>query len=294
VDAATRDRTDEAAAAVAELTRVPRHDALVVLGSGWSPAAEALGEPVAAFPMVAVPGFLAPVAEGHRGEIRSYDVRGVRVLAYLGRTHLYEGHGLGPVVHGVRTAAACGARLAVLTNANGSLRADWELGRPVLVSDHLNLTGTSPLTGPRFVDLTDAWSSRLRALARELDPSLAEGVYAWLRGPHYETWAEAAWLRTVGADMLGMSTVPEAIAARACGLEVVGLSTVTAVEGAPSGIDPSEVVAVAERTAARCGPLLRELLARGVRRAGSGARRLADERVVEQVGEGELGGTEQG
>jgi purine-nucleoside phosphorylase len=184
--------------------------------------------------------------------------------------------------------------VAVLTNANGSLRDDWEVGRPVLVADHLNLTGTSPLEGARFVDLTDAWSPRLRALARELDPTLAEGVYAWLRGPHYETRAEAAWLRGVGADMLGMSTVPEAIAARERRMEVVGLSTVTAIEGTASGIDPAEVVAVAERTASRCGPLLRELLVRGVRRAGSGARDLADEGVVEQVGEGELGGTGEG
>ena len=179
MDAKTgRADADQAAARVVELTGVPRHDAVVVLGSGWSPAAEAFGVPVAAFPMVDVPGFLAPVAEGHHGEIRSYDVQGVRVLAYLGRTHLYEGHGLGPVAHGVRTAAACGARLAVLTNANGSLRGDWEVGQPVLVADHLNLTGTSPLEGPRFVDLTDTWSPRLRALAREIDPSLAEGVYA--------------------------------------------------------------------------------------------------------------------
>ena len=267
MDAKTgRADADQAAARVVELTGVPRHDAVVVLGSGWSPAAEAFGVPVAAFPMVDVPGFLAPVAEGHHGEIRSYDVQGVRVLAYLGRTHLYEGHGLGPVAHGVRTAAACGARLAVLTNANGSLRGDWEVGQPVLVADHLNLTGTSPLEGPRFVDLTDTWSPRLRALAREIDPSLAEGVYAWLRGPHYETWAEAAWLRTVGADMLGMSTVPEAIAAREWKMEVVGISTVTAIEGTASGIDPAEVVAVAERTASRCGPLLVELVTKGALR----------------------------
>ena len=181
--------------------------------------------------MTDVPGFLAPTAEGHVGEIRSYDVGGVADLACLGRTHLYEGHGLVPVVHGVRTAYRAGVRTVVLTNANGSLRDDWELGRPVLVADHLNVTGTSPLEGARFVDLTDAWSPRLRAVARAFDPSLAEGVYAWLRGPHYETWAEAAWLRRVGADMLGMSTVPEAIAAREWKMEVVGISTVTAVEG---------------------------------------------------------------
>jgi purine-nucleoside phosphorylase len=256
----------QAADRIVELTGRTTHDALVVLGSGWGPAAAAFGEPSAVFPMTDVPGFLAPVADGHAGEIRSYLVDGVATLVLLGRTHLYEGHGLRPVVHGIRTAHAAGVRLAVLTNANGSLRGDWELGRPVLVSDHLNVTGTSPLEGPRFVDLTDAWSPRLRALARELDPSLAEGVYAWLRGPHYETWAEAEWLRRVGADLLGMSTVPEAIAAREWRMELVGISTVTAIEGTPSGIDPGEVVAIAERTASRCGPLLAELVTKGAHR----------------------------
>lgn len=256
-----------AAARIADLTGTAAHDALVVLGSGWGPAADALGEPVAAFAMTDVPGFLAPAAEGHAGEIRSCRVGGLRVLVLLGRTHLYEGHGLDPVVHGVRTAAAAGVRLAVLTNANGSLRDDWELGRPVMVADHLTTTAISPLVGARFTDLTEAWSPRLRSLARELDPSLAEGVYAWLRGPHYETWAEAEWLRRVGADLLGMSTVPEAIAARELGIELLGLSTVTAVEGpagSATGIDPSEVVAVAERTATRIGPLLGDLLTRAL------------------------------
>ena len=213
--------------------------------------------------MTDLPGFVAPVAEGHRGTIASYDVGGVPTLVLFGRTHLYEGHGLDPVVHGIRTAAAAGCTTAVLTNANGSLRADWEVGRVVLVRDHLNLTGTSPLEGAQFVDLTDCWSPRLRGLARELDPSLAEAVYAWLPGPHYETFAEAEWVRRIGADVLGMSTVPEAIAARECGMEVVGLSTVTAIEGDDAGIDPSEVVAVAEKAAARMGPLLADLVRRG-------------------------------
>jgi len=253
-----------AADRIAELTGRARHQALVVLGSGWGPAADAFGEPVAAFPMTDVPGFLAPVAEGHHAEIRSYDVDGVATLVHLGRTHLYEGHGLGPVVHGVRAAAGAGARTVVLTNANGSLRDDWGLGQPVLVADHLNLTATSPLVGPRFVDLTDAWSPRLRKLARAVDPTLQEGVYAWLRGPHYETWAEAHWLRRFGADMLGMSTIPEAIAARECKMELVGISTVTAIETAPTGIDPGDVVRIAERTASRCGPLLVDLVRKGV------------------------------
>jgi purine-nucleoside phosphorylase len=256
----------QAADRIAELTGRSSHEATVVLGSGWGPAAAGLGEPDTSFPMTELPGFLAPVAEGHVGEIRSYDVNGVATLVFLGRTHLYEGHGPRPVVHAIRTAAAAGARLAVLTNANGSLREEWPLGQPVLVRDHINVTATSPLEGARFVDLTDAWSPRLRALARELDPSLQEGVYALLRGPHYETWAEAEWLRRVGADMLGMSTVPEAIAARELGVELVGISTVTAVEGTESGIDPGEVVRIAERTAERLGPLVAELITKGVRR----------------------------
>ncbi len=256
----------QAAAALAELTGRASHQALVVLGSGWAPAADAFGEPVARFPMAELPGFRAPVAEGHRGEVRSCDVRGVPTLVFLGRSHLYEGHGPAPVVHGVRSAAAAGVRLAVLTNANGSLRRDWAIGQPVLISDHLNLAGVSPLVGARFVDLTDCWSRRLRDLARRLDPSLAEGVYAMLRGPHYETAAEAEWLTRVGADMIGMSTVPEAIAGRDAGVELVGLSTVTAVEGVGLAIDPTEVVAVAERTAARVGPLLAELVVEGIAR----------------------------
>ncbi len=252
-----------AAERLAALTGVPRHRAVVVLGSGWGPAADAFGSPVATLPMSDLPGFVAPTAEGHRGTVASYDVGGVPTLVLFGRTHLYEGLGLGPVVHGVRVAAAAGCTTAVLTNANGSLRPDWELGRPVLVRDHLNLTATSPLVGPRFVDLTDCWSRRLRTLARELDPSLPEAVYAWLPGPHYETPAEAEWARRAGADVLGMSTVPEAIAAREWGIEVVGLSTVTAVEGGDAGIDPAEVVAVAEASAARTGPLLADLVRRG-------------------------------
>jgi purine-nucleoside phosphorylase len=254
---------DDAATRIAELTGVARHRAVVVLGSGWSPAAAAFGEPVATLAMTDVPGFVAPTAEGHAGTITSYDVGGVATLVLGGRTHLYEGLGLRPVVHGIRTAAAAGCTLAVLTNANGSLHGDHEIGQAVLIRDHLNLTGTSPVERARFVDLTDCWSARLRALARELDPGLVEATYAWLPGPHYETLAEAEWVRRVGGDVLGMSTVPEAIAGRECGLEVLGLSTVTAVEGRAAGIDPGEVVAVAERTATRIGPLLADLVRRG-------------------------------
>jgi len=262
-DAGPRELAEIAAARIAEVTGVDRHRAVVVLGSGWGPSADAFGDPVVRVAMTEVPGFVAPTAEGHRGTITSYDVGGVPTLVLSGRTHLYEGLGLRPVVHGIRTAAAADCRLALLTNANGSLRDDLTVGQPVLVRDHLNLTGTSPIEGAHFVDLTDCWSRRLRALARELDPSLVESTYAWLPGPHYETLAEAEWVRRIGGDVLGMSTVPEAIAGRECGLEVLGLSTVTAVEGQDAGIDPSEVVAVAERTAARMGPLLADLVRKG-------------------------------
>ena len=258
-----RELAAQAAAHIAQLTGRDQHRAVVVLGSGWGPAAAAFGEPRAEVPMTEVPGFVAPTAEGHRGTIASYDVEGVPTLVLSGRTHLYEGLGLRPVVHGIRTAAATGCDLAVLTNANGSLRSDLQMGQAVLVRDHLNLTGTSPIEGAHFVDLTDCWSRRLREVARELDPTLVEATYAWLPGPHYETLAEAEWVRRVGGDVLGMSTVPEAIAARECGMDVLGLSTVTAIEGEPSGIDPSEVVAVAERTAARMGPLLADLVRKG-------------------------------
>lgn len=245
---------------LAELTGAPRHDAVVVLGSGWGPAAEALGEPIVEFAMTQLPGFLAPVAEGHRGLVRSVVIAGRRVLVLLGRTHLYEGHGPQVVAHPIRVAAAAGARLAILTNANGSFRDDWPIGTPVLISDHLNLTATSPLTGADFVDLTRVWTPRLRETALALRPELPEGVYALVPGPHYETKAEARAFVTMGADLIGMSTVTEAIAAAALGVQVLGLSVVTALELAPSTIDPDQVVAVAEAAATATGPLIRRLL----------------------------------
>lgn len=190
------------------------------------------------------------------------------VLVLSGRTHLYEGHGPRPVVHGVRTLAALGVTRLVLTNANGSLRGrEWEVGRPVLIRDHLDLTAASPVEGARLVDLIDTWSPDLRARARQLDPSLPEGVYAQLRGPHYDTPAEAHWLRRIGADMVGMSTLPEAIAAREAGMEVLGMSAVSAIESSATdptmdggSIDPDEVVTATESTAKRLGPLLSQLV----------------------------------
>jgi purine-nucleoside phosphorylase len=256
-------RADEAARALRSALGVEHVDSAVVLGSGWAGAAEAFGPPGAEAALADLPYFRAPVAVGHAGRVRRYDVAGRTVLAFLGRTHLYEGHGPGQVAHAVRTAAAVGARLVVLTNANGSFRADWGTGTGVLLADHLNLSGSTPLEGPRFVDLSGAYSPRLRALAREEQPALVEGTYVMLRGPHYETVAEAQALSRLGADVIGMSTVLETIAARELGLEVLALSVVTVVEASGEQIDPDEVVAAAGRAATGFGPVLRHVCSTG-------------------------------
>jgi purine-nucleoside phosphorylase len=254
---------DEAAKALAERTGVDRHDVAVVLGSGWRPAADRIGTAEVEVPVAELPGFAAPTVAGHGGTLRSLQVGDRRVLIVLGRTHLYEGKGVASVVHGVRTAAAAGCRTIVLTNAAGCLRDGIPVGAPVLISDHLNLTATSPLVGAQFVDLTDLYSPRLRALARELDPTLVEGVYAGLPGPHYETPAEIRMLRTMGADLVGMSTVLEAIAARAAGVEVFGLSLVTNLAAGVTGepLNHEEVLEAGRAAADRMGVLLRDLAA---------------------------------
>jgi purine-nucleoside phosphorylase len=250
-----------AAAVLAERTGIAKHDVAVVLGSGWVPAIDVLGEATADLPVTDLPGFLPPAVEGHAGRIRSLEVAGRQVLAFLGRTHLYEGRGTDPVVHGVRVAAAAGCRVVVLTNACGGLRADLSVGDPVLISDHLNLTWRSPLLGPRFVDLSDCYSARLRALVRAVDPSLAEGVYAMFPGPQYETPAEVRMAGVLGADLVGMSTVLEAIAAHAEGCEVLGISLVTNLAaGLGDPLDHEEVLAVGRASATRMGRLLAQVI----------------------------------
>ncbi|MHA6624700.1 purine-nucleoside phosphorylase [Pseudonocardia sichuanensis] len=253
-----------AAAAIAEATGVDTHDVAVVLGSGWRPAADVLGAPEHELAMADLPGFRPPGVAGHTGTVRSVRVGERRALVLLGRTHLYEGHGVEPVVHGVRTVAAAGCRTVVLTNAAGGIRDGMRVGEPVLISDHLNLTSLSPLVGPRFTDLTDLYSPRLRALAREIDPQLTEGVYVGLPGPHFETPAEIRMFRGLGADLVGMSTVLEAIAARAEGVEVFGLSLVTNLAAGITGepLDHHEVLAAGAASAGRMGELLRDLISR--------------------------------
>jgi purine-nucleoside phosphorylase len=218
----------DAAADIARLTGVERHDIALTLGSGWGKAAELIGEEVASFPATEVAGFSKPALEGHVGTLRSVRTpKGRHVLVIGARTHFYEGHGVRRVVHSVRTAAAAGARTMVLTNGAGGIRHTWKPGQPVLISDHLNLTAASPLEGATFIDLTDLYSMRLRDLARTIDPTLDEGVYCQFRGPQYETPAEVQMAKVLGGHIVGMSTALEAIAARQAGMEILGFSLIT-------------------------------------------------------------------
>jgi len=253
-----------AAQAIAERTGSDEHDVAIVLGSGWAAAVAALGSPTVALPQAELPGFTPPTALGHTGELLSVPIGKHRALVFVGRVHAYEGHDLRHVVHPVRAACAAGARVIVLTNAAGGLRPDMAVGQPVLISDHLNLTACSPLVGAQFVDLTDAYAPRLRKLARDSDPKLAEGVYAALPGPHYETPAEIRMLRMLGADLVGMSTVHETIAARAAGAEVLGVSLVTNMAAGITGepLSHAEVLAAGAASATRMGSLLADVIAR--------------------------------
>jgi purine-nucleoside phosphorylase len=264
--APAQDPSKLAARAAADLTAAleSEHDVAVVMGSGWAPAADAFGPALASVAIGELPGFAAPTASGHGGEVRSVRVGDRRVLLFLGRTHLYEGRGVQSVAHGVRTAAAAGVRTVVLTNAAGGLDPAHRVGQAVLISDHLNLTARSPLVGAQFVDLTDAYSPRLRTLAREIDPSLAEGVYAGLPGPHYETPAEIRMLRMLGADLVGMSTVHETIAARAAGAQVLAVSLVTNLAAGMTGqpLSHEEVLEAGRQSATRMGSLLGAVIGR--------------------------------
>jgi purine-nucleoside phosphorylase len=253
-----------AADALADRTGGVQHDVALVMGSGWLPAADALGSPDHEVALADLPGFSAPAVAGHGGTVRSVQVGERRALVFLGRTHFYEGKGVAAVVHGVRTAAAAGVRAIVLTNGCGGLDPAWSPGTPVLISDHINLTATSPIEGANFVDLTDLYSSRLRALCREVDPSLDEGVYVQFPGPHYETPAEIAMVRAIGGTLVGMSTTLEAIAAREAGMEVLGLSLVTNLAAGISGepLNHEEVLEAGKAAASRMGALLADVIPR--------------------------------
>lgn len=250
----------EAAHHLAETLAVPSIDIALVLGSGWSAGADELGEPLGRLALADVPGFSKPVVSGHGGELRLVRTAAGKVAAiFTGRTHLYEGRGVEPVVHGVRTASAWGAGTLVLTNGCGGLNPAWVPGTVVLIADHINLTGQTPLAGATFIDMSEAYSKRLRGLARRVDGDLPEGVYVQFRGPQYETPAEVRMAGAIGGHLVGMSTALETIAAREAGMEVLGLSLVTnaAAGMSESDLDHSEVL----QAGRDAGPRLAKLLA---------------------------------
>ena len=255
-----------AAAEIASKTGKSSHSIAFVMGSGWVDAAEHLGTPTHEIALHELHGFEKSSVQGHGSSIRSYTLnigtaRERNALVFLGRTHLYEGRGIEPVVHGVRTAVKAGCSIIVLTNACGGINPDYKVGQPVLIKDHISLTAVSPIRGANFIDLTDLYSARIRRVIREADPTLAEGVYAHWRGPTYETPAEIRMIRIMGADLVGMSTVPEAIAAHALGAEVAGISLVTNAAAGMTGekLSHDEVIAAGKASANKMGALLAQL-----------------------------------
>lgn len=251
-----------AAQAVLSHFGIDKIDLAFVLGSGWAAAADQLGEQIGLCRLADLPGFAAPVVAGHGGACRAVRTSNGKVaLVLTGRTHLYEGRGVDQVVHGVRTVARAGTDTIVLTNGCGGLRSEWAPGSPVLIADHINLTGASPLSGAAFIDLTDAYSRRLRDRVRAVAPDLPEGVYVQFRGPQYETPAEVRMAGILGGDLVGMSTALETIAAREAGVEVLGISLVT---NAAAGISAqplshAEVIRAGNDAAPRLSELLRTI-----------------------------------
>jgi purine-nucleoside phosphorylase len=263
----------DAAAAVIRARCGPPPELAVVLGSGLGGVADAAGDAVAV-PYAELPHWPVPRVVGHAGRLVVGTIAGRRVAVLSGRTHVYEGYDAATAAFGVRVVGRLGARAVVLTNAAGGIDAALSAGTLMVIDDHINLIG-NPLTGPnderlgsRFPDMTEVYSRRLRALAdaagRARGIALAHGVYAAVPGPSYETPAEIRFLRTIGADAVGMSTVPEAIAARHQGIEVLGLSCITNMAAGvlPGPLAHDEVLAVARQAGRALTTLLEELLGR--------------------------------
>ncbi len=227
----------EAAAAITDRSGRSKHSAAVVLGSGLGDYAASLPNAIA-IPYSEIPNFPTPKVEGHSGTLYSIDVNGSGALVFAGRVHFYEGWNLFDVVFGARTAAVAGCHTVLLTNASGGVSRGLSVGDLVAISDHINLTGQNPLHGPndprlgtRFPDVSDAYSGTLRhemkAAFEEAGVSYKEGVYTWFTGPSYETPSEIEMVRRIGGDLVGMSTVPEAIALAHMGIRVGAISLVT-------------------------------------------------------------------
>lgn len=262
----------QAAAAIRDLTGHADHQVGVVLGSGLSDYASRLPNAVSV-PYGDIPGFPRPTVSGHAGTLVSAQFGPVRGLVLAGRAHFYEGHDLDEVVLAARAAGLAGCRAMVLTNAAGGINQSFSAGDLTVITDHLNLTARSPLIGPnddrlgtRFPDMSEVYSSRLQSLtfdvAADLPLELRRGVYAWLTGPSYETPAEIRMLAGLGADLVGMSTVPEALALRHMGVEVMGISLVTNMAAgiSASPLSHEEVKETADAAAARFSGLLDRLL----------------------------------
>jgi purine-nucleoside phosphorylase len=246
----------------------------VVLGSGLGAFADEL-EDAASIPYSAIPGWPCSTAVGHAGKLVFGKLGALEVAIMAGRVHLYEGYTPAEVTFGVRVLGSLGVRSMVFTNAAGGINLGLERGGLVLISDHINLQGSSPLVGanddqfgPRFPDMSEAYSRELRALAHEVGSELgirlAEGVYAAMLGPSYETPAEIRYLRTIGADIVGMSTAPEVIVANHMGMRVVGISCVTNMAAGilPQRIDHNEVLETGAMVRGTLVRLLKALLPR--------------------------------
>jgi purine-nucleoside phosphorylase len=221
--------------------------------------------------MAEIPGFPEISVSGHVAQVASIEVDGVPALVLQGRTHLYEGYEPHQVVHGVRSAVLAGCDTVIITNAAGGIRPDLSVGQAVLIKDHINLLGRSPLTGPppperfgrRFLDLTEVYQPELRELARTADDSLTEGVYGSVPGPHFETPSEVRMLATLGIDVIGMSTTLEAIACHQLKARVLGISVVTnmaaGITGAP--VIHEEILDVGWHAMTAVAPVIRTVIA---------------------------------
>lgn len=252
--------------------RLGPFDSAVVLGSGWADVGRALGTTVQEMAMQDLDGLPDPSVKGHGAKVSIVEVDARRVAVLAGRVHLYEGHSAHTVVHAVRCAVLAGCRRVLLTNAAGSLRPEVGIGTPVVITDQLNLSGANPLVGPpppesagsRFADLTGLYDPGLTEAALASDPGAVGGVYAGLLGGSFETPAEIRMLTTLGADVVGMSTVLEAIAARHLGASVFGVSLVTNLAaGLQSELNHLEVLAAGRDASARLVDVLRSVLRAG-------------------------------
>jgi purine-nucleoside phosphorylase len=266
------DQVKEAADAIrARVSETP--SAAIVLGSGLGDFANALQDAVT-LPYDSLPHWPVSRVIGHEGKLVIGTTRGRRIAALAGRCHLYEGHDARTVTFAVRVLGLLGVRILVLTNAAGGVNTTFAQGALMVIDDHLNLTGTNPLVGPnddrfgpRFPDMTEVYSSRLRTIAdtaaSQINQRLPHGVYVALLGPSYETPAEIRYLRTIGADAVGMSTVPETLVARHMGMEVLGISCITNMAAGvlPEPLSHAEVLETARRVRGQFIALLEGIVA---------------------------------